>query len=172
MYIVDIPEDITVDGPEGPLEGTATAFPMPPLGTVQRRLTRSDSDCGGIIRCSLDGSRIAFTRGGQIHFISPLGGVPVQATSLPASATNPWWEPSGNYLYCVSDNSIWRTNVIPGDAHFGESQRITDPMLYPGRSPNALCVAPNGQWIAFNRSLDRGDGAFVNQIFLAALPPK
>jgi len=170
VYIVDIPEDITVAGPDGPLEGTATAFPMPPLGTVQRRLTRSDSDCGGIIRCSLDGSRIAFTRNGQIHLISPLGGVPVQATSLAAGATNPWWDPSGDYIYSVSDNSIWRTNVIEGDAHFGESERITDPALYPGRSPNALCVAPNGQWIAFNRSLDRGDGVFVNQIFIRAIP--
>ena len=170
VYIVDIPEDITVAGPEGPLAGTATTFPMPPLGTVQRRLTRSDSDCGGIIRCSLDGSRIAFTRGGQIHLISPLGGVAVQATALPAGATNSWWDPSGDYLYGVSDNSIWRTNVIQGDAHFGESLRITDPTLYPGRSPNALCVAPNGQWIAFNRSLDRGDGVFVNQIFVAAIP--
>ncbi|MBN1506103.1 MAG: hypothetical protein JW955_04615, partial [Sedimentisphaerales bacterium] len=69
-----------------------------------------------------------------------------------------------------SDNSIWRTNVIEGDAHFGESERITDPTLYPGRSPDALCVAPNGQWIAFNRSLDRGDGVFVNQIFVRAIP--
>jgi hypothetical protein len=170
VYLVDIPEDITVAGPEGPLEGTATTFPMPPLGTVQRRLTRSDSDCGGIIRCSLDGARIAFTRAGQIHLVSPLGGAAVQATSLAGGASNPWWDPSGDYIYCVSDNSIWRTDVISGDAHFGQSQRITDPTLYPGRAPSALCVAPNGQWIAFNRSLDRGDGVSVNQIFIATLP--
>jgi len=170
VYIVDIPEDITVAGPDGPLEGTATSFPMPPLGTVQRRLTWSDSDCGGIVRCSLDGSRIAFTRGGQIHLISPLGGDSIQATSLPVGATKPWWDPSGDCIYCVSDNSIWRTNVIEGDAHFGESERITDPTLYPGCSPDALCVAPNGQWITFNRKLNRGDGTSVNQIFIAAIP--
>ena len=165
VYIVDIPEDITVAGPDGPLEGTATSFPMPPLGTVQRRLTWSDSDCGGIVRCSLDGSRIAFTHGGQIHLISPLGGDPVQATSLSSSATKPWWDPSGDYLYCVSDNSIWRTNVIEGYPQFGESERITDPDLYPGRAPDALCVAPNGQWIAFNR---KPNGS-VNQIFIAPI---
>ena len=170
VYIVDIPEDITVAGSDGPLEGTATTFPMPPLGTVQRRLTWSDSDCGGIIRCSLDGSRIAFTRAGQICLISPLGGDPVQATSLSGGATKPWWDPSGDYIYCVSDNSIWRTNVVEGDAHFGESERITDPTLYPGCSPDALCVAPNGRWIAFNRSLNRGDGVSVNHIFIAAVP--
>lgn len=170
VYIADIPEDITVAGPDGPLEGTATTFPMPPAGTVQRRLTWSDSDCGGIVRCSLDGSRIAFTRGGQIQLISPLGGTPVQATSLAGGTSVPWWDPSGDYIYSVSDNSIWRTNVIEGDAHFGESLRITDPTLYPGRSPSALCVAPNGKWIAFNRSLNRGDGVFVNQIFITAIP--
>ena len=111
-----------------------------------------------------------FTRGGQIYLISPLGGEPVQATSLPVGATKPWWDPSGDYIYCVSGNAIWRTNVIEGDAHFGESEQITDPTLYPGRSPDALCVAPNGQWIAFNRSLNRGDGVSVNQIFIAAIP--
>jgi len=170
VYIVDIPEDITVAGPDGPLEGTATTFPMPPLGTVQRRLTYSDSDCGGIIRCSLDGSRIAFTRGGQIHLISPLGGDAVQATSLAGGATKPWWDPSGDYIYSVSDNSIWRTNVIEGDAQFGQSERITDATLYPGSAPDALCVAPNGQWIAFNRKVNRGDGTTVNQIFTAPIP--
>jgi len=170
VYIADIPEDITVAGPDGPLEGTATTFPMPPLGTVQRRLTWSDSDCGGIIRCSLDGSRIAFTRGGQIQLISPLGGDAVQATSLPTGATKPWWDPSGDYIYCVSDNSIWRTNVIEGDAQFGQSERITDAALYPGSAPDALCVAPNGQWIAFNRKVNRPDGTAVNQIFTAPIP--
>ncbi|MBP7050625.1 MAG: DUF3748 domain-containing protein [Phycisphaerae bacterium] len=170
VYIVDIPEDITVAGPDGPLEGTATTFPMPPLGTVQRRLTWSDTDCGGIIRCSLDGSRIAFTRGGQIWLISPLGGDAVQATSLSAGATKPWWDPSGDYIYCVSDNSIWRTNVMAGDPQFGVSERITDASLYPGSSPDALCVAPNGQWVAFNRKVNRADGVSVNQIFIVPIP--
>jgi hypothetical protein len=61
VYIMDIPEDITVAGPDGPLEGAATSFPMPPAGTVQRRLTFSDSNCGGIVRSSRDGSQIAFS---------------------------------------------------------------------------------------------------------------
>ena len=170
VYISDIPEDITVASSDGPLEGTDTTFPMPPAGTVQRRLTWSNSDCGGIIRCSLDGERIAFTRDGQIQLISPLGGAAVQATSLIGGASDPWWDPSGDFIYSVSDNSIWRTNVIEGDAGFGVSERLTDPTLYPGRAPNALCVAPDGRWIAFNRGLDRGDGVSVNQIFITAIP--
>jgi hypothetical protein len=169
VYIVDVPEDLTVPGPDGPLEGTATTFPMPPAGTVQRRLTHSETDCGGIIRCSLDGSRIAFVRGGQVWLVSPLGGDPVKATSLAANDANkPWWHPSGDYLYCASDNSIWVTNVIEGSAHFGESTRITDPTLFPGRAPDNLCVSPDGQWVAFCRSWNRGDGVNVNQIFIVA----
>ncbi len=167
VFIVDIPEDITVAGPDGPLEGTATTFPMPPAGTVQRRLTHSTSNCGGIIRCSLDGSQIAFVRDSQIWLVSPLGGDAVQATSISTGVSKPWWDPNGDYIYCISDNSIWMTNVIPGDANFGQSTRLTDPDLYPGASPDALCVSPNGQWIAFNRSFDRGDGVNVKQIYIA-----
>jgi len=170
VYIVDIPEDITVAGPDGPLEGTETTFPMPPAGTVQRRLTNSESDCGGIIRCSLDGSRIAFTRGGQIWLISPLGGTAVQATSIPTGVSKPWWDPSGDYIYCISDNSIWVTNVREGDSNFGESERITDPNLFPGRAPDALCVSPDGKWIAFNRKLDGDGGTQINQIFVVSIP--
>ena len=50
--------------------------------------------------------------------------------------------------------------------NLGNRSGITDPDLYPGRSPDALCVAPNGRWIAFNRKLDGS----VNQVFIAAAP--
>lgn len=165
VYVVDVPEDITVAGPDGPLEGTATTMPMPPAGAVTRRLTWSDTDCFGILRSSLDGSRIAFTRDGQIQLISPLGGAPVQATSLAEGTGDPWWDPSGKFIYSVSANSVWRTNVIEGDPDFGTSLRLTDPDLYPGISPNAIVVSPDGQWVAFNRSISG-----VNQIFITPTP--
>ena len=170
VYIVDIPEDITVAGPDGPLEGTATTFPMPPLGTVQRRLTWSDSDCGGIIRCSLDGSRIAFTRGGQIHLISPLGGDAVQATSLAGGATKPWLDPSGDYIYSVSENSIWRTNVLEGDAQFGQSEGITGCDAVSRQRAGRLCV---GAQRPVDRLQPEGETEGrhpVNQIFTAPIP--
>ncbi len=51
-------------GEFGPLEGTKTDFPMPPKGTVQRRLTfTADSahpGCSGIVRSSPDGNTLAF----------------------------------------------------------------------------------------------------------------
>ncbi|OHB78129.1 MAG: hypothetical protein A2W31_02955 [Planctomycetes bacterium RBG_16_64_10] len=172
VYIVDIPEDITVPGPDGPLEGTATTFPMPPAGTVQRRLTYSDSNVGSIIRSSKDGSRIAFEEtadGGtrQIFYVSPLGGAPVQATSIPGGTYKPWWHPSGDYLISIADNSIWGTNVIEGDPDFGHSWRITHPS--PGASPDAIVFSNDGSLIGFNRELARPeDGVKVRQIFVAA----
>ncbi|HPA45426.1 MAG TPA: DUF3748 domain-containing protein [bacterium] len=166
VYIADVPEDITVPGPDGPLQGTETTFPMPPAGTVQRRLTHSTSSCGGIIRASLDGSRIAFVRDGQIWLISPLGTNLVQATSIATGAARPWWDPSGDFLYCVSDNSLWMTNVKVGDPNFGQSVRLTDPNLYPSNAPDATCVSPDGNWVAFNRQFARADGVNVKQIFI------
>lgn len=165
VFIVDIPEDITVPGSDGPLEGTDTTFPMPPEGTVQRMLTYSDSNCNGIIRCSKDGSQIAFTRAdgngvNQVHLISPLGGEPVQATFFDSSANKPWWHPSGDYLFSSSGGSIWGTNVIPGDPAFGTSWMITEPT--PSAAPDNLVVSPDGNWIAFCRKIDN-----VNQIFVA-----
>lgn len=171
LFVVDIPNDITVPGPDGPLEGTATTFPMPPAGTVQRMLTLSDSDVGEIVRSSNDGSRIAFSKLApsgerQIYLISPLGGDPVQATFLPGGSYKPWWHPSGDYLVSISNNAIWGTNVIPGDPNFGQSWMITQPT--PEAPPDALVVSHDGNLIAFNRQLDMGrpDGRKVNQIFV------
>jgi hypothetical protein len=66
VFIVDLPEDLTVAG-NGPLEGTATELPAPPRGTVQRRLTfTAGRKYPGIsgprhwLRSSPDGSQIAF----------------------------------------------------------------------------------------------------------------
>src|SRR5207249_8992573 len=38
VFIVDLPEDVTIPG-DGPLAGTPTRMPYPPKGAVQRRLT-------------------------------------------------------------------------------------------------------------------------------------
>ena len=81
VFIVDIPEDITVPGENGPLDGTSTSMPAPPLGASQRRLTfTADSKnpgCIGIVRSSSDGSKLgfqAYDKNGikQIFTISPV----------------------------------------------------------------------------------------------------
>jgi hypothetical protein len=66
VFIADLPEDVRLEG-NGPLAGTATRRPFPPRNTVQRRLTfTADRKFPGLqgprhwLRCSPDGSRIAF----------------------------------------------------------------------------------------------------------------
>ena len=170
LYLVDIPEDITRPGPLGPLEGTETNFPMPPAGTVQRRLTHTEKSpfpgCQGIARSSPDGERISFrmrdARGAwQIFVISPRGGQPQQATFVEGGVdTDARWHPSGNAIACIAGNRILVTNVRPGP-QFGHSTVVSE------RSPNpfALVWSNDGKTLACNRVV-KTDGKDVIQIFV------
>jgi hypothetical protein len=171
LYVVDIPEDITRPGPLGPLEGTETTFPMPPTGTVQRRLTHTEkspfSGCQGIARSSPDGERISFRMrdaegAWQIFLIPPRGGQPQQATFIEGGVdTDARWHPSGNAIACVAGNRILVTKVRPG-SQFGHSTVVSE------RSPNpfALVWSNDGKTLAWNRVV-KTDGKDVIQIFVA-----
>ena len=181
VFIVDVPDRIDVPGPDGPIEGTATQRPMPPKGTVQRRLTfTADRKFPGVQgprhwpRTSPDGSKIAFLardEGGvvQIFFVSPLGGAIRQVTHnrWPVStAFN--WRPDGRAIAYGMDNSIFMTDVREGET-FGASTRLTD------RSGDELAPQPygvvwsyDGKTIACNRAAWR-DGKRFGQIFLLKL---
>jgi hypothetical protein len=174
LFVVDIPEDVTHPGPLGPLEGTATTFPMPPAGTVQRRLTHSERrpfpGCQGIARSSADGERISFrmkdAQGAwQIFLIPPRGGQPQQATFVAGGVdTDARWHPSGNAIACVAGKRIFVTNVGPGPG-FGHTTVVSE------RSPNpfALVWSNDGKTLACNRVL-RTDGKDVIQIFVIDSP--
>ena len=55
LFVVDIPENVDVTTA---VAGTTTTYPKPPQGVRMRRLTNVES--AGIIRGSLDGTRIAY----------------------------------------------------------------------------------------------------------------
>lgn len=171
LYIVDIPEDITVPGPLGPLQGTATTFPMPPAGTAQRRLTNTEGmrypGCKGIARSSHDGSRIAFqmrdNKGQwQIFLTTPNGGKPQQATSVRGGvSTTARWHPSGDVIASVSGNKILITDVRPG-SNFGKSTVLSNR----APAPSALVWSHDGKTLAYNRTV-KTQGKPVTQIFVA-----
>jgi hypothetical protein len=171
LFIVDIPEDISIPGPLGPLEGTETSFPMPPAGAVQRRLTHTENrpfpGCQGIARSSPDGERIAFRmRDGngrwQIFLIAPQGGQPQQATYVDGGVdTDARWHPSGRAIACIAGNRILVTDVRPG-RRFGQSTVISDR----APSPFALVWSNDGKTLAYNRII-KTDGKDVTQIFVA-----
>lgn len=172
VFIVDIPDDITQPGPLGPLEGTATDFPMPPKGTVQRRLTfTADSNhpgCTGIVRSSPDGSHLAFMAKDakgitQIFTISPNGGNPKQVTEYASDVTgNLRWHPDGKHISYVFEGRIVLCET--GNAPFEERiLMLTDPSE---AAPSNLVWSPDGKILGFNRLVKNENGKSTQQVFV------
>src|SRR5262249_33607107 len=110
VFIVDLPDDLTVPG-EGPLAGTEKRRPFPPRGALQRRLTfTAQRKYPGIqgprhwLHSSPRGEQIAFLMKDdnavvQLWIISPNGGSPFQLTHNEwpvASAFS--WSPDGHSI--------------------------------------------------------------------------
>lgn len=172
VFIVDIPDDVTIEG-DGPLCGTETRAPSPPQGCIQRRLTyTAGRKFPGIqgprhwLRSSPDGCRIAFLMKDdagivQLWTVSPNGGHPRQVTHNPwsiASAFN--WSPDGKSICHIMDDSVFLTDV-----NTGRGTRLTrrSPDTRAPR-PEACVFSPDGTKIAYVRPAVAGEQTF-NQIF-------
>ena len=177
VFVVDIPEDVTVAG-DGPLEGTPTRRPLPPQGTVQRRLTyTADRKCPGLqgprhwLRSSPDGSRIAFLMrddGGtvQLWTVSPNGGEPRQLTRNEHDIASAFtWGPDGRTIAHVMDNSVCVTRTADGRT-FRLTARSDDA---GAPRPEACVFSPDGTKIAYVRRVKAEDGGEYNQVFVAVL---
>jgi hypothetical protein len=173
VFVVDIPDNITQPGAYGPLEGTATDFPMPPQGTVQRRLTyTADSPfagCSGIVRSSPDGSTLAFLAKDdqgieQIFLIAPTGGKPVQLTEHDSDVSgNLRWHPDGKQVSYIWKGSIMicKTGTSPFQQRF---KTLTTPTQ---TAPSNVVWAHDGNKFAFNRIIKSQDGQHATaQIFV------
>lgn len=169
-FIADLPEDLTIPG-DGPLQGTTSRRPLPPKGTVQRRLTRTQSrrfpGLQGVrhwMRSSPDGSRIAMLMkddGGvvQIWTISPNGGEPQQVTRNPWSIASAFsWSPDGRWIAYVADNSVFVTHVATGRA----TRLLPRSSDAVAPRPEACVFSPDGRYIAYVRHVSP-----FNQIFVA-----
>lgn len=178
VFIVDLPEDLTVAG-DGPLAGTEIRRPMPPRGVIQRRLTFTTSrKFPGLqgprhwLRSSPDGSRVAFLMKdeagvAQLWTVSPNGGDISQVThnSWPVESAFSW-SPDGKYLAHVMDNSVCAT-----EAATGSTRRLvprSDDKTAP--RPEACVFSPDGTRIAYVRTVPTG-GLPFNQVFVASFDP-
>ncbi|MBA4848906.1 DUF3748 domain-containing protein [Emticicia sp. BO119] len=170
VFIVDIPEEIDVAGESGPLEGTATTMPMPPKGTVQRRLTYTadggQPGCVGIVRSSPDGQSLAFLAKDnkgilQIFTINPEGKNLTQVTYHTSKLEGFFrWHPSGRTIYYVWNGSIMSCET--SHEAFEKRFRILTRPTVP--SPSNLVISHDGKTIAFNRLIGE-----VKQIFIGKL---
>jgi len=167
VFIVDIPEDITIPGNDGPLEGTATTMPAQPANTSQRRLTNTaawkNPGCTGVARSNRDGSKLAFLAKDengvtQIFIVSPLGGEPSQVTFEAAGVlSNPRWHPTDDRICYVAENCVFTKTI--GQK---ESIRLTQPTELP---PVDLVWSHDGKTIAFCRMIKNESGELTKQIF-------
>jgi hypothetical protein len=173
VFVVDIPDDVTVGG-DAPLEGTATTRPAPPRGTRQRRLTyTADRKYPGLqgprhwLRSAPDGSRIAFLMRDdagivQIWTISPNGAGPVQLTHNPFDVASAFsWSPDGRRIAYIADNS-----VFVSDAATGRATRLTPRTADESAPrPEACVFSPDGTRIAYVRPASQ-NGTVFNQVFV------
>ena len=175
VYIADIPDRIDVPGEYGPLQGTRTTFPMPPRGAVQRRLTytaeTAHPGCGGIVRSSPDGAKLAFLATDeqglqQIFLISPTGGDMQQITNVMSPIqSGVRWSPDGSRICFVWDNSIAVMDV-PAPGAFGAPIRLT---AKSEEAPQSPVWSHDGALIAFNRAVSSTHGGSAEQIFIVRI---
>ena len=172
VFIVDLPEDVTVPG-AGPLAGTTTRMPLPPKGAVQRRLTfTAERKFPGLsgprhwLRSSPDGARIAFLMKddsgvAQLWTVSPNGGAPVQITRNAQSIASAFtWSPDGRSIAHVMDASVCLTDLATG-----QTTRLTSRDEARPPRPEACVFSPDGAKIAFVRRVP-SPTAPANQIFV------
>lgn len=170
VFIVDIPEDITVPG-NSPLEGTETTMPAPPKGSVQRRLTFTANTkypgCEGIVRSSHDGSMLAFLAKDsnnikQVFTISPQGGSPIQRSFHNSDVQGYLrWHPKEHQLVYV-----WNNALIGLKLNEEKSVVLTEPDQY---TPSNLVWSHDGHKIAYNKMVMDQENQLTKQIFMIEL---
>lgn len=176
IFIVDLPDDMTQAPLNGKLEGTATTRPLPPKGTIQKRLTfTAERKYPGIqgprfwVRSSPSGDKLAFLMKDdngivQIYTISPNGGNINQVTKNLFSIASAFsWSQDGKLIAYAGDNSIYVTDVETGVTTSVAPKDSERPVL-----PLAVVFSPDNKKIAYQREVKDGDKIF-NQIFITEL---
>ncbi len=171
-FVVDVPEDIAVPGPSGPLQGTERTHPSPPKGARVRRLTRTAENADrslrgvtGHLRADGAGRWIAFTGkaivhgslSSQVFVVSPASGEVRRLSSLPAGVVgDPRFSPDGSFVAVAgSDGSV--QTISAREADWGRARQAAPdgPAM-----PHNIVISPDSHVVAYNRTIDG-----VQQVF-------
>lgn len=159
-----------------PIEGTAKTRPMPPTGTVQRRITfTGDRKYPGIqgprhpVRSLTDGSSVLFMMKDddeivQIYGVSPNGGEIEQFTRNKSSIETTFdISADGKYLAYGIEEQIYITEISSG-----LTRKIKNVMNSRNHGLRAINWSNNGKTIAYNRQVIKRDTSYY-QIFMLKL---
>ncbi len=174
LFVVDIPDDVTVTG-DLPLCGTPLTRPAPPRGTVQRRLTdtteRKYPGLGNVRhwpRSSPDGSKIAFLMRDdagrtQLWLASPTepGFRQLTHNDFPIESAFSF-RADGAAIACAAGGCICEVDIADGTTTPLTAE--SDPTS--AVRPEAVVYSPDGKHVAFLRP-DRSIAGNPNQIFVA-----
>ncbi len=168
VFVLDLPDELTIAREGAPLEGTPRTRPGVPEGVVQRRITYT----GGIsgprhwLRSTPDGSTIFFLAADergvvQLFAVSPNGGEIRPVTRNSFAIQGPFTvSPDGRWVTYIADNSVYVTHLLTGETH-----RVTRRFDDDERPVGGPCWSNSGQQIAYNRYVQEGEERFL-QIFL------
>ncbi|TZF81122.1 DUF3748 domain-containing protein [Pedobacter sp. BS3] len=170
VFVVDLPDNLTVARPGLPLEGTASSRPNVPAGVVQRRITFTAHGIEGPrhwLRSTSDGKQIAFLAKDakgivQIYGVSPNGGAITQLTFNEFSVAGPFnFSPDNRYIAYPADNSIFIT-----DLKTSRSERVTPKSTDDEKPVGGVVWSHDGKTLAYNRYVKSGNEQFL-QIFVS-----
>lgn len=174
VFVVDVPDDLTVPGSLGPLEGTTTDYPKPPRGANLRRLTYTAQarspflrGVSGHLRAGGDGDWVAYVgkteHAGNVEkqafAVSTMTGETRQLSHLPDGVTDFLrFSPDSSYVAAAAaDGSVLR--ISAEEKTWGETIRLTLPHPCPAAN---LVISPDSGLVAYNREI-----AGILQVFAA-----
>ncbi len=165
VFVLDLPDNLTLAAPGQPLEGTSTTRPNPPVGTVQRRITFTERGIEGPrhwLRSTPDGALIGFLAKDkneqvQVFGVSPNGGAIRQLTHQPHSIQTPFsFSPDGSRVAYAADNSVFVT-----DLNSGQATRLTPRSTDETRPINGVVWSNKGNRLVYNRYVAGPEGRFI-----------
>lgn len=143
LFVADIPLDVDITTS---FSGNKTEYPRPAKGITIRRLTYG-MKASGIVRGSHDGNKIAFSASDkneikQIFIIDAIlsDNEPQKLSDFSSDVSSVRWDPTGNWIFCISAGNIFVTNVDNA-----KSIRLTQNNL----ERSQLVVSQTGNCLAY-----------------------